>query len=452
MFPTRRITTSGGDVFRDENSVYFSDNLANDSLDVNCISNTWNESVGEWNTVSCWIKMDTTSSTRRIWNIHGNAPGLFFVASGDNWQIAYNTGNSDRLGFTKPKDKMDSWHNIIMSWEVNNVSNDTALDDSTTGLMKPLLWFDGVLQSTSYLSGGVSNSNSCDTGNATNIAISSNTNNDGNNTQPSIMWMSDLAGYKTKFDNSMAKIVYNGREPFNHKDWSVGSQYLTLWYRFGDAGGDKEPAYFENMKTIFTDDTSSPGSNDYGNLYDDDRKMLRFNGESTAFDNAGTAGSGYDIIANSAFTAVNSTAEVVDDDSATGLEITNTTSAAGSIRAEVTVENSTKYQIFFAFYDEDESYVTGAYRFRLGTSAGGEQYFIDNPGSSETESVREFTTTSTTLHLEVLCYTTTSGDAIRLKRIHLQKVVFPVLKDASGFGQPDTTTDGEPIFSGENPF
>ena len=446
------LNQSGGS-FKDENSVYFSDNLANDSLNINCISNTWNSSVGEWNTISCWIKVDTTTSTRRIWNINSARPGLLIISSGDNLQIGYNTGNSDRLGFTKTKEQMKSWHNIIMSWEVNNISNDTVLDDGGAGTMKPLLWFDGVAQSTSYMSGGVSNSNACDHDDATNLEIASNAGNDANNTQPAIMWMSDLAGYKTKFDDSMAKIVYNGREPFNHKDWSIGSQYLTLWYRFGDTPGDTVPTYHENMATIFTDDTSSPGSNDYGNLYDDDRKMLRFNGESTAFDNAGTGGvDAYDVLANSAFTGVNCTAEVVNDDSATGLEITNTTTSAGSIRAEVTVEDNTTYQIFFAYYSEDQSYVTGAYRFRLGTSAGGTQYFDDNPSASESETVREFTTTSTTLHLEVVCYTTTSGDAIRLKRIHLQKVEFAVLKDASGFGQPDTTTDGEPIFTGENPF
>ena len=256
------LNQSGGS-FKDENSVYFSDNLANDSLNINCISNTWNSSVGEWNTISCWIKVDTTTSTRRIWNINSARPGLLIISSGDNLQIGYNTGNSDRLGFTKTKEQMKSWHNIIMSWEVNNISNDTVLDDGGAGTMKPLLWFDGVAQSTSYMSGGVSNSNACDHDDATNLEIASNAGNDANNTQPAIMWMSDLAGYKTKFDDSMAKIVYNGREPFNHKDWSIGSQYLTLWYRFGDTPGDTVPTYHENMATIFTDDTSSPGSNDY---------------------------------------------------------------------------------------------------------------------------------------------------------------------------------------------
>tara|TARA_R100001594_G_scaffold14555_3_gene30993 strand:+ start:3077 stop:4441 length:1365 start_codon:yes stop_codon:yes gene_type:complete len=454
MLPSRRITTSGSGKLKDESSVYFSDNLADDSLNVNCIANTWNASVGEWNTISCWFKMDTDNSTRRIWNINSARPGLLLTTRDGAWQISYNTGNSDRMGFSKTFDEMKRWNHIIMSWEVNNIGDDTALTDLETGKMKPLMWFNGVRQSIGYQTGGVTTSNACDHDNATNLEISSNSGNDANNTQPSKMWMSDLAGYKTKFDDSMAATVYNGKEPFNHKDWSIGSQYLTLWYRFGDESGDTVPTYHENMATIFTDDTSSPGSNDYGNLYDDDRKMLRFNGESTAFDNADEAGSGYDVLANSAFTGVNCTAEVVDDDSATGLEITNTTTSEGSIRAEVTVESSTKYQIFFAYYSEDQGYVTGEYRFRLGTSAGGTQYFDDNPSPSESETVREFTTgaSDTTLHVEVRCNTTTSGHTIRLKRIHLQKVDFPILKDASGFGQPNTTTDGEPIFSNESPF
>ena len=58
-----------------------------------------------------------------------------------------------------------------MSWEVNNVSDDTVIDDGGTGTMKPLIWFNGVRQSIGYQSGGVSDSNACDHDDTTNLEI-----------------------------------------------------------------------------------------------------------------------------------------------------------------------------------------------------------------------------------------------------------------------------------------
>ena len=267
MFPSRR-TTMGGDVFRDEHSMYFDG--VDDSIHFQSnIAGTFNEtpatSAGHtdptvyWNTITCWVKLDGTSSPQRLWNVEGANCGWLFAAAAADWDLGYNTGNSDRLGIRDAQSNWTGiWKHCIMSWEVNTgMSDNTALDDSTAGLMLPLLWVDGVKQTVAY-NGGTANSNSTNLNDQSVLAIGSNAVDGGSNTQDLKGYIADLALYKRKFDNNMAKTVYNGREPFNHNSWSTGANYLTLWARMGDTAGDtatglKDASNFGNGSTETAD-------------------------------------------------------------------------------------------------------------------------------------------------------------------------------------------------------
>ena len=238
MFTSRRISTMGG-VERDNKSVYWDG--TDDAIHFNGKENSWNDTNGDWGTVSCWFKIESghTEGNLRIWNLVGANPGLLVTNTGGRYEVGYNTGNSDRIGFTMTyKELRDKWHHIIMTFERNSNAADTALDDSGTGLMKPLLWLNGQPKDNDYLSGGNTNSNGCDFNQNNNIAIGSNSGEGGSNTQDYQGWIADVACYKTKFTNGMAKAVYNDGRWFDHNNWATGVNYCTLWARMGDTAGD----------------------------------------------------------------------------------------------------------------------------------------------------------------------------------------------------------------------
>jgi len=268
MFPSRRITM-GGDVFRDEHSMYFDG--TDDSIHFQSnIAGTFNETAATssghtdptvyWNTVTCWVKMQGTDpNTQRLWQVEGSNCGWIFVDNGSNWDLGYNTGNGDRLGIRDAQANWTGkWNHCVMSWEVNaGMSADTVLDDSTAGLMLPLIWINGVQQTVTY-SGGTTNSNDVNNNDQSKFAIASNSTDGGDNSQDLNAWVSDVAIYKRKFDGAMVKTVYNGREPFNHNDWGIGANYCTLWCRFGDTAGDtatvlKDASNFGNGSTETAD-------------------------------------------------------------------------------------------------------------------------------------------------------------------------------------------------------
>ena len=237
MFTSRRITTIGN-IEKDNKSVYWDG--ADDGVHFPMKDNSWNATDGEWNTVSCWFKIPTghAENSMRVWNVGAAKPGLKIYLLYSNYEVAYNTGNSDRIGFTMTlKELRDRWHHVVITFERNSYADDTALDDSGTGLMKPLLWLNGQPKDNNYMTGN-QNSNSCDISSGQAISIGSNAYEGGNNTQDFQGWVADVACYKTKFTNGMAKTVYNDGKWFNHNSWTTGVKYCTLWARMGDTPGD----------------------------------------------------------------------------------------------------------------------------------------------------------------------------------------------------------------------
>jgi hypothetical protein len=267
MFQTRRITSLSGDKFRDQYSCYFDG--TDDGLYAPNNANTFSSSDEDWNTITCWMKLDgTTPNTQRLWNVNGANPGFIFSTSGSNWHLGYNTGNSDKLGVQQLKSKWtNKWKHVIMSFQRNSVSNDTALDNTSSNQLWPYLWIDGVAQTVAYQGSATDSNNALIDSTGIELEICANANT--NNTQPFKGWISDLAVYKgLQFTNAQAKTVYNNREPFDHNSWSTGANSCTLWLRFGDGleNGSGNYVYdnslFNNEKATHAVDTDASSGDD----------------------------------------------------------------------------------------------------------------------------------------------------------------------------------------------
>ena len=120
-----------------------------------------------------------------------------------------------------------------------------------------------------------------------------------------------------------------------------------------------------DMTDLFVNDESSPGSNDFGNLYNTANTKFDFTTESTA-----SATNGYDVLANSAFGVDKISATIVTSDTA-GLHLQNTASAKGGIRsgALTTVAGRT-YQLDITHTETSQSWVTSDLYIAVGTGAG----------------------------------------------------------------------------------
>tara|TARA_R100001510_G_C7656916_1_gene217647 strand:+ start:12805 stop:14145 length:1341 start_codon:yes stop_codon:yes gene_type:complete len=444
MLPTRRITTSG-DKFRNDNSIRL------DGVDDYFVANTTNtfaQSDGDFNTISIWVKIDSNSnSSGRLWNTASSNPGLMYQTSGSRIEIGYNTGNAERLGIKVEQSQIfDKWINIIMSFERNSNSNDTALDDSGTGKMLPLMWVDGVRQSVSYV-GTSTNSNSADVNGSSDLFIGSNVGLNNNNSQALKGSVADLAIYKgIKFTNNMAKTVYNDREPFDHTDWSVGAKYLSMWTACGGAGQDTEGVYHP-MTDLIADDASNGA-----NLYSDDNSEFLFSSQSVA---AGT--DGYDIAANSLITTTNATALTEQDSGTHHMLITNTGSAYGTANISVTCEPNTKYRFYIQYRAENSSHST--HNLKLDVNAPNEGASSNLSTAVTTISNQHFGRrivtggSQTTLTFNFGADSNSSGDKIAIVKFRLNKI--SNVLSLENLEKSNTSTIegvGKPTIEGDSPF
>jgi len=196
MFPTRKITTSGGDVFRDEFSLAFDG--TNDYID---LSGTFNYNV---HSISIWLKETATSGQSTIFDHRdGNNDGInFYLASG---QPLYAVNNVD-AHYTTSLD-LNQWSHIVLT------------NDGST--------------STIYVN-GVSVKTADTSGETINISSSANARFARDNTGNYFTGnLSEAAIYDKALSASEVKTLYNSREPYNHKE-GVCSSNLKAWWRMGD--------------------------------------------------------------------------------------------------------------------------------------------------------------------------------------------------------------------------
>ena len=201
MFPARAMTILGGDSFRDEYSLSF------DGTDENIRIPATTFDVDD-NTISFvfWAKRAATNAVHCVLGNTGEAESkhLRFTSAG-NIKLENNTAAEEAVMTLNTDDT--SWHHYVVavsSGTVTAYQDGIAMSVSGSTLTTTAVTFDTIAgQGTS--------------GDSYNF--------NGN--------ISEIAAYNITLTSSQAKMVYNDREPFDHKNWSKTGN-LTQWWRMGD--------------------------------------------------------------------------------------------------------------------------------------------------------------------------------------------------------------------------
>ena len=217
MFASRRIVTMGGDVFRDEFSLTF------DGTDDYIDCGPSNALItGNNVTVAFWAKVTDTDRGYIFSNARDNTSSNFSLqvnrdgASGDTagyiTAIVY-TGSNTAYTIYDGNIDDSQWHHYAF----------------TTTASAQVLYLDGVAVATS--SNTFSNSAAANYNTLIGNLIGTSNYFGGN--------ISEVALYNSTLSASQVKTLYNGREPYNHKE-GIASGNLKAWWRMGDGRFDKD--------------------------------------------------------------------------------------------------------------------------------------------------------------------------------------------------------------------
>ena len=218
MFPSRRITVSGGDKFEDYKSLFLDGTGDNAGF---AIDQTYDIHNREFS-FCFWFKRTSYSWQRILSNKDstGNYKFLLIGQEADKEDISLE-GNTDnkRIKTDQHEGNLNTWYHIVVT-----------TDGSGSGAFyengKPLaLATDG------------SSTNNLDTA----ITIK-----EIGNALPG--YIADLSIYSTDIGKKGAQLLYNEREPYNHKEGQF-SKNLINWWRMGDG-------YHRNDMNVIFDQVS----------------------------------------------------------------------------------------------------------------------------------------------------------------------------------------------------
>ena len=222
MFPSRRITTMGGNKFRDEFSLAFDG--TDDYIKTGTPFNHTNL------TIVSWIKVTDDGDSKTIFSNrkNGTTKGAMLYIDA-NEEIVFKVENVNTTGVAITAGR---WYHIVATYN---------------GIHQKV-YVDGVLMETETRT-----ETSLDTD--TNAMI-------GGDSLPSSGSqyyfngnISEVAIYSTTFSADSVKRVYNNREPYDHANGIV-QWALEAWYRMGDGTLDKS---FIGSTTGTSDETSLIG-------------------------------------------------------------------------------------------------------------------------------------------------------------------------------------------------
>ena len=188
------------DVFRDEHSLAFDG--SNDYVE---LSGAFNYTV---HSISIWVKEASISGASSLFDYRdANNDGIhIYLADG---KPLYQNNNAD--GYYNSALTLNQWHHIVCT------------NDGSTST----IYVNGVAVETADTSGETI---SVGASTVARIGCRSHTSPDnyfnGN--------ISEVAFYTSALTINQVKTIYNGREPYNHKE-GVASGNLQAWYRMGDA-------------------------------------------------------------------------------------------------------------------------------------------------------------------------------------------------------------------------
>ena len=226
MFTTRRITTSGGDKFRDEYSLAFDG--TNDYL---TMGNVLNLGTADF-TISIWAKCAS-------WG--GDARYLISKRedNDDRWYIRIKDDDPPVLQLYTKVGGTDVGKNQFFG--DNTVS--PSLDDLNGQWVHFCISSDRDGNNMGYINGVLNDTDSASTATMDNdgdleIARYGTVEFGGN--------ISEVTIYNKALTTSEVKTIYNGREPYNHKE-GVCSSNLQAWWRMGDgSSNNRKFQYIDN--------------------------------------------------------------------------------------------------------------------------------------------------------------------------------------------------------------
>lgn len=226
---SKSIATKGGDVFRDEFSVAFDG--TNDYLALNGSFSYTTHSI------STWVKFADDSVNKTIFDYRdANDDGIHLYVSTSE-QLIYQVNAVD--GHYTQSIAPNVWHHVV------------ATNDGTTSK----IYLNGDLVETANTSSTTINVSGAEARIGARSHTSASNYYQGN--------ISELAFYTSALTANQVKTIYNGREPYNHKE-GVASNYLHAWYRMGDGALDERNSdTFITNSGIIADEVSSTLS---GNL------------------------------------------------------------------------------------------------------------------------------------------------------------------------------------------
>ena len=223
MFPTRRITTSGGDVFRDEYSIEFD---GSDDYVICGEPMAFHEATAF--TVSCWYKPAVVDSYRNIVSKYGN---------GSNNRPFDLSQNSQKLNF-------------IVRGPSDGATNNVALSDANFFVVNT--WYHiaavyvGGTSITTYVNGVLHKTNTSsivadlrdDSGSEAEFSIGVRKE---EHTTPESYGSGNISNvqlWSAALSSNQIKQLYNGRESFDARNLSktslVTKSNLVGWWRMGD--------------------------------------------------------------------------------------------------------------------------------------------------------------------------------------------------------------------------
>jgi len=189
------------DVFRDEKSLAFDG--TNDYVETSFVPDYISTNA----TIAFWVKMNDFNSGQYM-GIH-NEKRWYFGFSGTDGIIGVANSFKDDITIT-PTPIVGQWIHYCC----------TAIDGTAT------LYINGVAQGTdSYAQSSGTDPN-------TGFFIGARDNSGAGNYMNGNI--SEVAQYNVGLTANQVKTIYNGREPYNHKE-GVASGNLQAWYRMGDA-------------------------------------------------------------------------------------------------------------------------------------------------------------------------------------------------------------------------
>ncbi len=210
MLPSRRIVTMGGDKFRDEHSIAFDG--SNDYV----LTDFKPDYIHTNATHAFWVKMNDFSSSQ-VMGIHGNKRWYFGFDTSNLFIGVANTHNGSSLITPSPALVAGQWFHYCV----------TAIDGTAT------IYINAVAQGTmSYTQSSSTNPSEGSLGYTIGVR-----NDSSGTTSYMACNISEVVDYNIGLTSSQVKTIYNGREPYNHKE-GIASGNLKAWWRMGDGTSD----------------------------------------------------------------------------------------------------------------------------------------------------------------------------------------------------------------------